>query len=181
MKIRPSRPEEIPTLKRIMVEAFEGVCIDQGMENLFGPIHGHDWRWRKARHLDWDLTKDPNGVFVLEIDGRIAGFITTWQDHEAGIGHIPNLALAPEYRGKGYGRRLIEYALDHFRRHGLTHAKIETLVQNAVGRHLYKSCGFREVAWQIHFVADLSEAASSADPAETLSDEETPRWTTPDE
>ncbi|HID21338.1 MAG TPA: GNAT family N-acetyltransferase [Planctomycetaceae bacterium] len=170
MKIRPSRPEEIPILKRIMVEAFEGVCIDQGMENLFGSIHGQDWRWRKARHLDWDLAKDPQGAFVLEIDGQIAGFITTWQDREAGIGHIPNLALAPQFRGQGYGRKLIQYALDHFRRNGLTHAKIETLVQNAVGRHLYKSCGFREVAWQIHFVADLSEPAPSGSPDQGAAD-----------
>jgi ribosomal protein S18 acetylase RimI-like enzyme len=38
---------------------------------------------------------------------------------------------------------------------GLTHAKIETLVQNDVGNALYTSLGFREVARQIHFAMKL--------------------------
>ena len=38
---------------------------------------------------------------------------------------------------------------------GLTHAKIETLAQNAIGNHLYPSLGFVEVARQVHFLAKL--------------------------
>lgn len=138
-----------------MVAAFDGVSIDQGMQKLFGIIHDHDWQWRKARHLDEDAARDPNGIFVAEIDGRVVGFISTRQDREAGIGHIPNLSLEPDCRGKGFGRKLIEFALQHFRDAGLTHAKIETLEQNAIGNHLYTSLGFREIARQIHFVAEL--------------------------
>jgi len=37
----------------------------------------------------------------------------------------------------------------------LSHAKIETLAQNAIGNHLYPSLGFVEVARQVHFVAKL--------------------------
>jgi ribosomal protein S18 acetylase RimI-like enzyme len=155
MQIRSFRPDDLPTLKRILVAAFDGVSIDQGMEKLFGVINCHDWQWRKARHLDEDVARDPDGIFVAELDGRVLGFISTWMDHEAGIGHIPNLALEADCRGQGYGRKLIEFALQRFRDAGLTHAKIETLVQNAIGNHLYTSLGFREVARQIHFVAEL--------------------------
>jgi ribosomal protein S18 acetylase RimI-like enzyme len=153
--IRNYRPEDLPTLKQIMVAAFDGVSIDQGMDREFGMIHGHDWQWRKARHLDDDVARDPDGVFVAESDGRVVGCITTWQDQEAGIGHIPNIAVEAKFRGQGLGRRLIEHALQHFRACGLTHAKIETLVQNETGQHLYTSLGFRELARQIHFVAEL--------------------------
>ena len=156
MLIRPYRPEDLPVLKKIMVEAFEGVSIDQGIELEFGPVNGHDWKWRKARHLDDDVARDADGILVAETDGEIVGFISTWQDKEAGIGHIPNISIIPEQRGKGLGRRLIDMALDRFRQSGLTHAKIETLVQNPIGKHLYPSTGFREVARQIHFVADLN-------------------------
>lgn len=155
MLIRSFRPDDLPELKRIMVAAFDGVSIDQGMQKLFGPINGHDWQWRKARHLDEDAARDPSGIFVAEIDGRIIGFISTWQDREAGIGHIPNLSLEPDCRGKGFGRQLIEFALQRFREAGLTHAKIETLEQNAIGNHLYTSLSFREVARQVHFLAEL--------------------------
>ena len=155
MLIRPFRADDLPTLKRITVEAFSGVSIDEGMERLYGVIHGHDWQWRKARHLDDDVARDASGIFVAEVDGRVVGGITTWQDREAGIGHIPNVAVEANYRGQGLGRSLIEHALQHFRDSGLTHAKIETLEQNEVGQHLYTSLGFREVARQIHFVAEL--------------------------
>lgn len=161
MEIRPFQADDLPTLKAIMTEAFDGVSIDQGMEREYGVIGGHDWQWRKARHLDDDVARDSNGIFVVEVDGRIVGFITTWQDREAGIGHIPNIAFVPEMRGQGLGRRLIEFACSHFREHGLTHAKIETLVQNAVGNHLYSSLGFREVARQVHFLADLHAESGS--------------------
>lgn len=158
--IRLYRPDDLPTLRALTADAFDGVSIDQGIERAFGPINGHDWRWRKMRHVDVDVDRDPAGVFVAEdATGRVIGFISTWCDHDAGIGHIPNLVVAAGQRGQGLGRRLIEHALQHFRDAGLTHAKIETLVQNDVGNGLYTSIGFREVARQIHFAMDLSKSA----------------------
>ena len=155
MLIRPYRLEDLPTLKQVTIEAFEGVSIDQGIERVFGEVREHDWQWRKARHLDEDLAHDPNGIFVGEIDDQVVGYVSTWQDREAGIGHVPNIAIRATFRGRGLGRELLEYAMQHFRNGGLTHAKIETLEQNSTGQHLYKSLGFREVARQIHLVADL--------------------------
>jgi len=55
MRIRPFQQSDLPTLKMITVEAFDGVSIDQGIERVHGIIAGHDWKWRKARHLDDDL------------------------------------------------------------------------------------------------------------------------------
>ena len=155
VEFRTYRPEDLPVLKQIMVEAFDGVSIDQGIERLFGPINGHDWQWRKARHLDVDAGREPDGIIVAEQSGQVVGFISSWMDHEAGIGHIPNISLVPECRGHGIGRRLIEQVMDRFREAGLSHAKIETLEQNGTGNHLYTDCGFQEVSRQVHFVAPL--------------------------
>lgn len=160
MPIRPFRPDDLPRLKELTVAAFDGVSIDQGMERLYGPINGHNWQWRKARHLDDDLARDPQGTFVLEENGAVIGYVSTWRDEDAGIGHIPNLVVAAGHRGQGRGRQLLEHVFAHFRAHGLTHAKIETLEQNPIGRHLYPSLGFREVARQIHFLADLRASRS---------------------
>jgi ribosomal protein S18 acetylase RimI-like enzyme len=160
MQIRPYELADLSHLKRLTTEGFVGVSIDHGIEQAFGMINGHDWRWRKARHIDDDVARDAAGVFVAEEpdqqgNAQIVGYITTWQDRAAGIGHIPNLAVAASHRNQGLGRTLIEHALDHFRAAGLTHAKIETLAQNAIGNHLYPALGFVEVARQVHFVAKL--------------------------
>jgi ribosomal protein S18 acetylase RimI-like enzyme len=85
----------------------------------------------------------------------VVGYISTRIDRASGKGRIPNLVVSAGFRGRGLGRRLIEHALEYFRSTGLEWAAIETMEQNAVGNHLYRSCGFQEVARQIHFARRL--------------------------
>ena len=44
----------------------------------------------------------------------------------------------------------------------MTVAKIETLEQNTIGRHLYPSLGFREIARQIHYAMSLIPDAQTS-------------------
>jgi len=153
--LRTGRLADLDALKRLTVEAFEGVTLEQNVEAALGVLQGHDWRWRKARHLDEDVALNPEGIFVAESEGRLVGYITTRVDRESGKGRIPNLAVAAEFRGRGLGRRLIEHALDYFRSEGLAYAVIETMAQNEIGQHLYTTLGFAEVARQVHFAMKL--------------------------
>ena len=153
--IRTYRPNDLDAIKRMTVESFGGVTLEQNVEDALGVLHGHDWRWRKARHIDEDTAANPAGIFVAEAQGCVVGYITTRVDRDSGRGRIPNLAVATEFRGHGLGRRLIEHALDYFRREGLAYAMIETMAQNEIGQHLYPACGFVEVARQVHFARRL--------------------------
>jgi len=155
MTLRPYQPSDLEELKRITVDAFNGIALDQRVEEHLGLLHGHDWRWRKARHIEEDVAANPAGVFVAEENGTILGYITTLLDYEAGKGRIPNLAVAADARSKGLGRQLIEHALDYFRREGMAYAMIETMAYNEVGNHLYPACGFIEVGRQVHFARKL--------------------------
>ncbi len=153
--IRKSRPDEIEILKAITVESFGGVSVDHLLEQKLGVLGGHDWKWRKARHIDADLAANDEGTFVAESGGQVVGYITTVVDVPAGKGRIPNLAVTAAARGHGIGRALIEHALDSFRQQKLAYAMIETMETNPVGQTLYPSCGFVEVARQIHFACRL--------------------------
>jgi len=166
MIIRPYQPADLPTLREIAVEAFDGVSIDQAIERQFGPIKGRDWQWRKGRHIDEDARRAPEGIFVAVDDqtGKILGFVSSWRDDEAGIGLIPNISIAADHRGQGIGRALLQHVLEDFRRHGLTHARIETLEHNDVGYGLYTSLGFREVARQVHFAMELNATSPDDGP-----------------
>ncbi len=155
MNIRLCQTSDLDELKRITIEGFEGIAIDQNVERELGVVGQHDWRWRKARHVDEDIEANPNGVFVAEADGKVLGYISTRLDHEAGKGRIPNLAVDKAARGGGIGRKLIEHALEYFRREGLAFAVIETMANKPVGQHLYPSCGFVETGRQIHFAVKL--------------------------
>lgn len=153
--IRPYQAGDLESLRRITIESFDGVSFDQIVESKFGLLNGHDWRWRKARHIEDDVTANAAGAFVAEADGEIVGYITTVIDRPSGKARIPNLAITAQARGQGLGRKLIQHALDYLRREGASYAMIETMAGNDVGEHLYPSCGFVEIGRQIHFGIQL--------------------------
>ena len=155
VEIRPYQPNDLTELKRITVEAFEGLALDQRIEERIGIVHKKDWRWRKARDVEDDVGANPTGVFVALQGNRILGYISTRLDREAGKGRIPNLAVVADARGSGLGRQLIEHALNYFRQEGMAFAVIETMSYNEVGNHLYPSCCFVEVGRQVHFARKL--------------------------
>jgi len=155
MHIRLYQPSDLEELRRMTIEGFDGTAIDQNVEKSFGILAGHDWRWRKARHVNDDVEANPEGVFVAEENGHVLGYITTRIDREVSKGRIPNLAVDEQARGRGLGRRLIEHALEYFRRKGMAYVMIETMANNAVGQHLYPSCGFVEAGRQIHYALKL--------------------------
>lgn len=162
--IRPYRETDRKALVDLTVTSFQGVSIDHNLDLRLGPIAGRDWRWRKGRDLEEDIDA-PGGELAVAVDeqsGKAVGYVTMAIDHETKIGWIHNLAVADGIRGQGLGRRLIEHALERFRACGMTVAKIETLEQNPIGRHLYPSLGFQEVARQIHYAMPLAPAQASA-------------------
>ena len=73
MTLRPFQPSDLEELRRITVEGFEGIAIDENVEKALGVVGKHDWRWRKARHVDEDVATNAAGVFVAEEDGKILG------------------------------------------------------------------------------------------------------------
>jgi ribosomal protein S18 acetylase RimI-like enzyme len=154
--IRPYQEGDLEALKDITVICFENVSIDANIERRFGRVGEHDWKWRKARHIDDDVAAHPQGVFVAEAGGDVVGYITSRADDESKVGWIPNLSVLPRMQGQGIGRALMERCLAYFRDAGMRLAKIETLMQNDVGSTFYPSVGFQEVARQIHYAMPLT-------------------------
>ena len=150
--IRTYQSADLEAIKVITLVGFAGVSLDHALEEkLGGELAGHDWRWRKARHIDDDVVMHAEGVFVAEAECGVVGYISTALDREAGKGRIPNLAVAVGARGEGIGRALIEHALDYFRRNNLAYAVIETMESNPIGQTLYPASGFQEIARQVHY------------------------------
>ncbi len=153
--IRVYHPQDLPELRRITLESFGSVALEQMLEHKFGIWNGRDWKARKADHIDDDVTQCPEACLVAERNGEILGYITMRIDRVNERGRIPNMAVVESVRGLGLGRRLIQHALDHMRAQGLKLAQIETMASNAIGQHLYPSCGFEEVARQVHYAMKL--------------------------
>jgi ribosomal protein S18 acetylase RimI-like enzyme len=168
--IRPFHESDRPVVRQLTIAAFEGVSIDHNIDLRLGLVAGQDWRLRKSRDIDRDIDEPGTTLAVAEDNhsGALVGYVTMHCDLRGRVGWIHNLAVATEVRGQGLGRRLIEHALAHFRAAGMTIAKIETLEQNAVGRHLYPAVGFVEVARQIHYAMALLDRPTHGSGPDTL-------------
>ena len=155
IRIRAYQPSDLSVLQQITMDSFGSVSLDQMLEQKLGRWNERGWKARKADHIDDDCAANPAGVFVAERAGEILGYVTTRVDRHNERGRIPNLAVTEEARGLGLGRRLINHALEYFRAQHLKIAQIETMASNEVGQHLYPSCGFEEIARQVHYAMKL--------------------------
>lgn len=79
----------------------------------------------------------------LEIDGALAGYAVFGFDGDAF--HLMNLAIAPDARGGGLSRVLMEDFLAEARRLGVAEAWLEVAVTNDAALALYRSHGFEDV------------------------------------
>ena len=70
----------------------------------------------------------------------IAGFCAFWKVVDQI--HINNLAIRPEFRGRGLGRELLARVLDEAAAMGAPDATLEVRRSNVAARRLYEGAGF---------------------------------------
>ena len=157
MQIRLFAEADREAVYELATRVFEAVSIDAAIERGFGELDGTTWQDRKRRDIGSDLDRNPEGCFVAEVDGRLAGFITTAVDRHTSVGRIPNLGVDESCQGQGIGKALVSHALDHFEAEGLQFTQIETTTTNERGMRFYPAMGYREVARKIHYFMELSD------------------------
>lgn len=83
------------------------------------------------------------GGFVWVEKGVVVGNITVQKGDKYGSRwQIANVAVAPDYRGRGISRALMERALRHVREMGGKWATLQVYESNSVARTLYDHLGF---------------------------------------
>jgi ribosomal protein S18 acetylase RimI-like enzyme len=76
----------------------------------------------------------PEGLAVVRFRGSLWG--------ESLDAYLEELYVAPDRRGHGLGRALLEAAMDEARRAGASHMELGTSVDDKVAIALYESAGF---------------------------------------
>lgn len=75
--------------------------------------------------------------------GSVLGYVVAW--FVADQGEIANIAVAPDQRGRGVGRALLDAALGEAAARGISAVFLEVRDSNQRARELYASRGFEEV------------------------------------
>jgi ribosomal-protein-alanine N-acetyltransferase len=77
---------------------------------------------------------------VAESDGYIVGYAGLWRILEEG--HITNIAVHPDYRRKGLGKRLLTELMARTSRQGIARFTLEVRRSNSSAIALYLGMGF---------------------------------------
>lgn len=86
------------------------------------------------------LVKKTSHIAVEEADNRIVGFCKIDMCDENG--KLDYLVIQKEYRGKGYGKSLMDWAMQLFDRCGVHHIEVKVVDGNEA-IHLYEKYGFQ--------------------------------------
>ena len=127
--IRPARAADIPRIAAIVRAAYEKYIPRMGKKP--GPMLD-DYAARVAEGAAW----------VLEADGGVAGLLVLLPEADHIL--LDNVAVDPQFAGRGIGRALIEFAEAETRRRGFAEIRLythETMTENIA---MYPRLGYEE-------------------------------------
>jgi len=123
------------TIIKFRRDAF---VISFGDESLFGDNEVYLMRVNEL------LQKFPGGLVIVEDDGKPVGQIELqiMRYKKKEIGYVNLFYLIPEYRGKGYGTALMEYAENYFRKNKMKKYQLRVSNTNKGAISFYEKTGF---------------------------------------
>ena len=118
--IRPLQEKDLSAVQLIEQQSYPHPWTsDQFLQELHNPIASVDLFW---------------------LGPELAGYICYWLI--AGEMQILNVAIAPEFRGRGIGGSLLLHAFSRCSEQGLERAWLEVRVSNKAAIRLYQKSGF---------------------------------------
>jgi ribosomal-protein-alanine N-acetyltransferase len=90
-------------------------------------------------------------------DQKIVGYCGIW--HILDEGHITNVAVMPEFRGKGLAQEIVSILIDKSLKVGIKTFTLEVRKSNQSAINLYKKFGFLEAGIRKGYYSDNNEDA----------------------
>lgn len=104
--------------------------------------HGLEWQWKPARIVGKIRAKDTNVAVARSGKAIVACAIMRYADMDA---HLELLAVQPNHRKRGIGRRIVEWLTETAEVAGIQIVYVETRIGNAGARSFYTRLGYQDV------------------------------------
>lgn len=134
------------TYRRIDLELDEELIVDHRLDS-FKESFGHTNGFGNVKHyLSWVEEKSaqfPDGFVIVMYEGKVIGQLELQVQYDEcrRIGYVNLYYLIPEYRDKGFGLYLKEYAEEFFRKHRCPEYQLRVSPTNKRAIHFYEKCG----------------------------------------
>lgn len=99
--------------------------------------------------LNKELTNDFAKYLLIEQDDIIVGFLGLWIVLDEG--QITNIAIHPDYRGKGLGKKLLSSLISDMHKYDINSITLEVRKSNIIAKNLYSSLNFKEIGIRKNF------------------------------
>lgn len=136
--IRQITKKDIPECVDIIRKSFKTVADEYGFTTENAPRFTA-FATTEER-LSWQLENEPRQMFVYEQDGVLCGYYSLlMQDNNEC--ELNNLAVLPEYRHCGIGKKLLEHAYETAKAQGCKTMNIGIVEENTKLRKWYEQNG----------------------------------------
>jgi ribosomal protein S18 acetylase RimI-like enzyme len=131
---------ELRNSVRVIRSAFKTVALEFNLTRENSPTHPSFITTGRLRE---DRNKGVK-YFGLFLGDRQAGFVAV-EKADANLYYVERLAVLPEYRHRGYGVQLMEFAFEYIRANGGTKVSIGIINEQTILKNWYKGLGFEEI------------------------------------
>ena len=136
--IREAKRDDVPVCVDIIRKSFKTVADEFGFTIENAPRFTAFATTEERLH--WQMDNEPRLMFVYEQQDAICGYYSLlMQDNNEC--ELNNLAVLPEYRHGGIGRRLLEHAFETARNQGCKLINIGIVEENQQLRKWYEQNG----------------------------------------
>ena len=138
VRISPLDPSEFPLAAEVIRASFATVARDLGLTEQNCPkyVGFVTTAERLQTHYGWGRL-----IYGLYANERLAGYVSLSKEVD-GAYEIHNLAVVPECRHKGFGKRLLDLCMAKVRELGGAKVKISIVEENSVLKNWYAAYGF---------------------------------------
>ena len=137
--IRRMRAEDVEQIHRIEQKCF-----------------AMPWSAESIRH-DLEENVVARWLVLDDGEGHVLAYAAMWLVVDEG--HVCNIAVTPEARGRGYGRLITEALIALAREEGMRLMTLEVRRTNALAQGLYHALGFQDVGYRKRYYEDNGEDA----------------------
>ena len=131
--------KDIENSAAVLRRAFGTVALDFNLTPENCPTNP---AFCTSEHL---VKMQKRGIVLYKLTGKQIGFIAIEKSQkESGIFYIERVAVLPENRHGGYGRQLMDFAMEQIRDQGGERISIALIDGHTVLKKWYKDQGFRE-------------------------------------
>ena len=137
----------------IVIEQMTSKDID-GVFEVEKNCFEHHW---SKDAFNKELNNDVARYLVAKIDDKVVGYVGIWFVMDEG--HITNVAVHSDYRGKKIGDKLVQALVELCRNNNIISMTLEVRVSNIVAQNLYKKYGFKLAGIRKEYYSDNKEDA----------------------